>query len=140
MRWELILSWAKDSSVAAQMINARSETAGTKPALRNALIESRGGTNNRLHLKLRVRENDRVDVREECDQVRVFYRSFAGMCAVIAILKIHIDEPVSLIAIEKTHALTNRDEVSVENSLEFPKSSDIEFLVPSLMPAGSLRL
>ncbi len=37
LRWGLIPSWAKDSSVAAQMINARSETAGTKPAFRDAL-------------------------------------------------------------------------------------------------------
>ena len=37
MRWGLIPSWAKDSSVAAKMINARSETAGTKPAFRDAL-------------------------------------------------------------------------------------------------------
>ena len=37
MRWGLIPSWAQDSSVAAQMINARSETAATKPALRGAL-------------------------------------------------------------------------------------------------------
>jgi putative SOS response-associated peptidase YedK len=37
LRWGLIPSWAKDSSVAAKMINARSETAGTKPAFREAL-------------------------------------------------------------------------------------------------------
>ena len=37
MRWGLIPSWAKDSSGAASMINARSETAGTKPAFRDAL-------------------------------------------------------------------------------------------------------
>jgi len=37
VRWGLIPSWAKDSSVAAQMINARSETAGMKPAFRDAL-------------------------------------------------------------------------------------------------------
>ena len=37
VRWGLIPSWAKDSSAAAQMINARSETAGTKPAFRDAL-------------------------------------------------------------------------------------------------------
>jgi putative SOS response-associated peptidase YedK len=37
VRWGLIPSWAKDSSVAAKMINARSETAGTKPAFRDAL-------------------------------------------------------------------------------------------------------
>jgi putative SOS response-associated peptidase YedK len=37
MRWGLIPSWAKDSSVAASMINARSETAATKPAFRDPL-------------------------------------------------------------------------------------------------------
>jgi putative SOS response-associated peptidase YedK len=37
MRWGLIPSWAKDSSAAASMINARSETAGTKPAFADAL-------------------------------------------------------------------------------------------------------
>jgi putative SOS response-associated peptidase YedK len=37
MRWGLIPSWAKDSSIAAQMINARSETADTKPTFRDAL-------------------------------------------------------------------------------------------------------
>jgi putative SOS response-associated peptidase YedK len=36
LRWGLIPQWAKDSSGAATMINARSETAGTKPAFRNA--------------------------------------------------------------------------------------------------------
>jgi putative SOS response-associated peptidase YedK len=41
MRWGLIPSWAKDPSVAAQMINARSETAGTKPAFRDALRSRR---------------------------------------------------------------------------------------------------
>jgi putative SOS response-associated peptidase YedK len=40
MRWGLIPSWAKDSSVTASMINARAETAATKPAFRDAL-ESR---------------------------------------------------------------------------------------------------
>jgi putative SOS response-associated peptidase YedK len=34
LRWGLIPSWAKDSSVGAQMINARSETAVTKPVFR----------------------------------------------------------------------------------------------------------
>jgi len=42
MRWGLIPSWAKDSSVAAKMINARSETAATKPAFRDALKSRRG--------------------------------------------------------------------------------------------------
>jgi len=37
VRWGLIPSWAKDASGAATMINARSETAATKPAFRNAL-------------------------------------------------------------------------------------------------------
>ena len=37
VRWGLIPSWAKDSSVAAEMINARSETAGAKPAFRDAM-------------------------------------------------------------------------------------------------------
>ncbi len=37
VRWGLIPSWAKDPSAAAKMINARSETAGTKPAFRDAL-------------------------------------------------------------------------------------------------------
>jgi putative SOS response-associated peptidase YedK len=37
LRWGLIPSWAKGSSVAAQMINARSETAHTQPAFRDAL-------------------------------------------------------------------------------------------------------
>lgn len=41
MRWGLIPSWAKDSSVAAKTINARSETAGTKPAFRDALKSHR---------------------------------------------------------------------------------------------------
>ena len=37
VRWGLIPSWAKDSSIAAKMINARSETATTRPAFRDAL-------------------------------------------------------------------------------------------------------
>ena len=37
VRWGLIPSWAKDPSVAARMINARSETAATRPAFRDAL-------------------------------------------------------------------------------------------------------
>jgi len=35
MRWGLMPSWAEDSSVAAKMINARSESAATKPAFRD---------------------------------------------------------------------------------------------------------
>ena len=41
IRWGLIPSWAKDSSSAASMINARSETAGTKPAFRDAFKSRR---------------------------------------------------------------------------------------------------
>jgi putative SOS response-associated peptidase YedK len=41
IRWGLIPSWAKDSSVAAKMINTRSETAATKPAFRDALKSRR---------------------------------------------------------------------------------------------------
>jgi putative SOS response-associated peptidase YedK len=36
-RWGLVPSWAKDSSVAARMINARSESANTKPAFADSL-------------------------------------------------------------------------------------------------------
>ena len=35
--WGLIPSWSKDPSVAARMINARSETASARPAFRDAL-------------------------------------------------------------------------------------------------------
>jgi putative SOS response-associated peptidase YedK len=41
MRWGLIPSWAKDMSGAASMINARSETADTKPAFRDAIKSRR---------------------------------------------------------------------------------------------------
>jgi len=41
VRWGLIPSWAKVASGAAMMINARSETAGTKPAFRDALKSRR---------------------------------------------------------------------------------------------------
>src|ERR1700689_2314876 len=41
VRWGLIPSWAKDSSGAAMMINARSKTASTKPAFRDALKSRR---------------------------------------------------------------------------------------------------
>ena len=41
MRWGLIPSWSKDMSGAALMINARSETAATKPAFRDPLTNRR---------------------------------------------------------------------------------------------------
>ena len=41
MRWGLIPSWAKDPSAAASMINARSETASTKPAYGDAMKSRR---------------------------------------------------------------------------------------------------
>ena len=41
LKWGLIPSWAKDPSVAVQMINARSETAATKLAFREPLTNRR---------------------------------------------------------------------------------------------------
>jgi putative SOS response-associated peptidase YedK len=41
MKWGLVPAWAKDVSVGAGMINARSETAATKPAFRDALTNRR---------------------------------------------------------------------------------------------------
>ena len=41
LRWGLIPSWAKDASVGAGMINARSETVAVKPAFREALQSRR---------------------------------------------------------------------------------------------------
>src|SRR5580658_5887505 len=37
VRWGMIPSWAKDASGAAKMINARSETAASKPAFSEAM-------------------------------------------------------------------------------------------------------
>src|SRR6201993_5599038 len=37
MRWGLIPSWAKDPSIATGTINAKSETAATKPAFRDPI-------------------------------------------------------------------------------------------------------
>ncbi len=41
MRWGLVPSWSKDSSGAARMINARSETVATLPAFRDAFKSRR---------------------------------------------------------------------------------------------------
>jgi putative SOS response-associated peptidase YedK len=41
VRWGLIPSWAKEASMSASMINARSETASNKPAFRDALKSRR---------------------------------------------------------------------------------------------------
>jgi putative SOS response-associated peptidase YedK len=41
MRWGLIPSWSKDSSGAARMSNARSETANTRPAFCDAMKSRR---------------------------------------------------------------------------------------------------
>jgi putative SOS response-associated peptidase YedK len=40
-RWGLVPSWARDPAIGNRMINARSETAATKPALRKPLRERR---------------------------------------------------------------------------------------------------
>ncbi|MEV4319229.1 SOS response-associated peptidase [Actinocrispum sp. NPDC049592] len=41
MRWGLVPAWAKDASGAAKMINARSESAATKPAFRTSMASRR---------------------------------------------------------------------------------------------------
>ena len=41
MRWGLIPAWSKNSSAAASMINARAETAATKPAFRDSMKSRR---------------------------------------------------------------------------------------------------
>lgn len=41
LHWGLVPSWAQDRSIAAKMINARSETAAEKPAFRRAFKERR---------------------------------------------------------------------------------------------------
>ena len=41
LRWSLVPSWAKDPAIGNRMINARSETAATKPAFRNPMRERR---------------------------------------------------------------------------------------------------
>lgn len=41
LRWGLIPSWAKDASIGAKLINARSETAAEKPSFRSAMRQRR---------------------------------------------------------------------------------------------------
>ncbi|MBT3925806.1 MAG: SOS response-associated peptidase [Rhodospirillaceae bacterium] len=41
LRWGLVPSWAKDSSMAARMINARAETVAQKPSFRDAFKQRR---------------------------------------------------------------------------------------------------
>ncbi|MGH3898716.1 MAG: SOS response-associated peptidase [Pseudonocardiaceae bacterium] len=41
MRWGLVPHWAKDPSVGSRMINARAESAATKPAFRDAVTHRR---------------------------------------------------------------------------------------------------
>lgn len=41
MRWGLVPTWAKDKRIAAQLINARSETLKEKPAFREAFVKRR---------------------------------------------------------------------------------------------------
>ncbi len=41
LRWGLIPGWAKDKSIGARLINARSETAAAKPSFRTAFVERR---------------------------------------------------------------------------------------------------
>ena len=41
MRWGLIPSWSKDSSIGSRLINARSETVDKKPAFREAFQRRR---------------------------------------------------------------------------------------------------
>ena len=41
LKWGLVPFWAKDTSIGSRMINARSETAATKPSFRNAFKKRR---------------------------------------------------------------------------------------------------
>jgi putative SOS response-associated peptidase YedK len=41
LKWGLVPSWSKDAKAGARMINARAESAGTKPAFRKALSSRR---------------------------------------------------------------------------------------------------
>jgi len=42
LKWGLIPSWAKDTKIACSTINARADTAATKPAFRSAFKKRRG--------------------------------------------------------------------------------------------------
>lgn len=41
MQWGLVPTWAKDTAIASRLINARSETAASKPAFRDAMRRHR---------------------------------------------------------------------------------------------------
>jgi putative SOS response-associated peptidase YedK len=41
LRWGLVPSWARDETIAARLLNARSETAATKPSFRDAMRRRR---------------------------------------------------------------------------------------------------
>jgi len=60
------------------------------------------------------------------------------MCAVVPILEVNVDESVSLVAVEKTHAFADCNQVAVEDGLKITQSSDVEPLVPSLVSPRSL--
>jgi putative SOS response-associated peptidase YedK len=85
LRWGLIPSWAKDSSIGAQTINARSETAATKPAFRDPL------TNRRCLIP--------ADGFYEW-QRRVWIRSKLPNCSQIVIAKFLIDAAVHVISLK----------------------------------------
>jgi putative SOS response-associated peptidase YedK len=57
MRWRLTPSWAKDSSAAGSMIDARAETAATKLAFHDALKSRRCLIRQRI---LRVDANGKI--------------------------------------------------------------------------------